>query len=542
MKDQLAEWVELGMVDKKFKPDVILEKNLLEEPANIQYQYLPLDTKYFKDLELDILALFDDLDSSLDGWLIHSENYQALNTLLPKFQERVKAIYIDPPFNLDKDADFLYSVAYEDATWLSILQDRIALGKIFLNKSGSMFARCDSNGNMLLRLLLNSIFSKDNYRNELVVKRSRETAGSHGKLEETTETILYYSKTQEHRPSNEKTFRPVSNIQWTGFLMGGERKPRERIFFGKSLTPPDGQHYPLSQEKIDKLLSEFFIRLRCTNCGAKYYYSASDYAFQKQLRNKKHRFKFYDVKPDASVYGVSSLKNCNDCKEDAFVVDYLGAPEMKINSDWTDIESYAKNWAFSTENSEQLLKRIIAISTDAPNQLVLDFFLGSGSTIATAHKMGHKWLGIELGEQFNSVIIPRMKMVLQGEKTGVSKDVKWKGGGFFKYFDLENYEDALRNALYENAPLFAGSQDAYTSYVFLRDLKMLDAVKVDKKKNKVEVSLEKLYLGIDLAETLSCLTGKWIKRITKDTVEFQDGTSANLREPDWSDVKPLIWW
>jgi hypothetical protein len=107
---------------------------------------------------------------------------------------------------------------------------------------------------------------------------------------------------------------------------------------------------------------------------------------------------------------------------------------------------------------------------------------------------------------------------------------------------LEQYEDALRKARYEDAPLFAGTQDAYTNYAFLRDLKMLEAVKVDKKKNKVEVNLEKLYDSIDLAETLSCLTGKWIKRITKDRVEFQDGTSASLSAPEWEEVKPLIWW
>ncbi|MBI5290618.1 MAG: hypothetical protein HY872_01940, partial [Chloroflexi bacterium] len=102
MKDQIAEWHALGMLDDKtFRVskdpkgllNLVLEKNLLKEPANPKYQYLPLDTKYFKDLELDILALFDDLDASLDGWLIHSENYQALNTLLPKIKGLVDVIY-----------------------------------------------------------------------------------------------------------------------------------------------------------------------------------------------------------------------------------------------------------------------------------------------------------------------------------------------------------------------------------------------------------------------------------------------------------------
>ena len=85
MKDQIAEWQELGMVDKKFKPEMVLEKDLVKEPANPQYQYLPLDTKYFKDLELDILALFDDSDASLDGWLIYSENYRRSIRSYPNF-------------------------------------------------------------------------------------------------------------------------------------------------------------------------------------------------------------------------------------------------------------------------------------------------------------------------------------------------------------------------------------------------------------------------------------------------------------------------
>ncbi|MBK8822658.1 MAG: hypothetical protein IPN58_08645 [Anaerolineales bacterium] len=86
MKDQIAEWIELGMVDKKFKLDKVLEKDVVGEPRDPQYQYLPLDTNISKDLELDILALFDDLDSALDGWLIHGEIIKPLNTLCPSFK------------------------------------------------------------------------------------------------------------------------------------------------------------------------------------------------------------------------------------------------------------------------------------------------------------------------------------------------------------------------------------------------------------------------------------------------------------------------
>jgi len=101
-----------------------LSKGGIEGGIAKQYRCLPIDTKYFKDLELEILGLFDNLDESLDGWLIKSENYQALNTILPKFRERVQTIYIDPPFNKEQDADYFYSVKYKDASWVTLLENR----------------------------------------------------------------------------------------------------------------------------------------------------------------------------------------------------------------------------------------------------------------------------------------------------------------------------------------------------------------------------------------------------------------------------------
>lgn len=189
--------------------------------------------------------------------------------------------------------------------------------------------------------------------------------------------------------------------------------------------------------------------------------------------------------------------------------------------------------------------------------MVLDFFGGSGTTAHAVMNLNRadggrrKYILVEMGEHFNTVILPRVKKVAFSSKwkdgvaqtSEVSKTSEVSGMSHFaKYFELEQYEDALKRARYEDAPLFAGTQDVYASYAFLRDLKMLEAVNVNKEQNQVEVSLSRLYAGIDLAETLSCLTGKWIKRITKDTVEFEDGTSASLSAPVWDDVKPLIWW
>jgi len=136
IKEQIKEWQELGIVDENFKTEDIFEIDLIGKHLAKKYEHLPIDTKYFKDLELEILSQFDDLDKSLDGWLIKSENYQALNTILPKFKEKVQTIYIDPPFNTGKD--FAYIDRFQDSSWLSLMNDRISISKYFLKPSASL--------------------------------------------------------------------------------------------------------------------------------------------------------------------------------------------------------------------------------------------------------------------------------------------------------------------------------------------------------------------------------------------------------------------
>lgn len=136
INDQINEWQELGIVDKDFKAKDILETDLTGKHLAKQYEHLPIDTKYFKDLELEILSQFEDLDKSLDGWLIKSENYQVLNTALKKFKEKVQTIYVDPPFNLDSSDQFMYRTNYKDANWATLLENRLRLAKDWLNEKG----------------------------------------------------------------------------------------------------------------------------------------------------------------------------------------------------------------------------------------------------------------------------------------------------------------------------------------------------------------------------------------------------------------------
>ena len=508
--NQAKEWEELGLTQDGFDKREIFQNTLAGKQLNTKYRYLPIDTRYFKDLEFEILGLFDDLDDSLDGWLIKSENYQALNTILPKFRGKVQTIYIDPPFNKAQDADYFYSVKYKDSSWGTMLENRLRLAKDWLSERGSIFVRCDYNGNWIARPLLNQIFGDESFTNEIQINRSKiaREGESLNRFATATDSIFYY------RASEKSVFNSIfkergRESNWIGMHSPYQYKSNiERIILDRVWYPPKGRHWSFTQEKIGRLEKEGRIR----------------------------------INPDRIYIDVFG----NEVKG---MPEYLESSMAPCDSNWTDIPGYSQTQGFPTENSEILLKRVIE-STSNRDHLVMDFFLGSGTTTAVAHKLGRKWIGVEMGEHFYTVVLPRMKKVLAYDKSGISKekDVKDKynknaAGGFFKYYELEQYEDTLRRVKYEDSDLFDNPyEDPYNQYVFMRDLKMLESLEIDYEHNKVKVDLSRLYSNIDIPETLSNLLGKWIKKITPDYVEFEGGERIDLKDLDYKMIKSLIWW
>ena len=516
--EQVKEWKELGIVDGSFNPSIILSavppvvasEAKQSHKLNPKYSYLPIDTRYFKDLELEILGLFDDLDNALDGWLIKSENYQALNTMLPKFEERVQTIYIDPPFNKEQDADYFYSVKYKDSSWITLIENRLPLAKDILKDTGSIFVRCDYNGNMYVRMLMNKVFGEENFRNEMIISRTRAKQIVENQFVQQTESLFFYTKSDD---SVLNIVERKTEPKWYPLLHFPREDTRPREILGKNFYPPKGRRWALSQERINKLVESGKVRIN-------------------------EELSYIDC------YG-------NEIK---------GAPEILYDSEivgneWLDISGYSQAQHFPTENSEILLKRVIE-STSNEGDTVMDFFLGIGTATAVAHKLKRKWIGVEMGEHFYSFlpekgklsgVLVRMKEILAGkgnhEPCGISKEVNWQGGGFFKYYELEQYEDTLRRVKYEDSDLFDNLyQDPYSQYVFMRDIKMLEALEIDYENNKVNVDLSKLYEHIDVPESLSNLCGKWIKKIAPPLVEFEDGEIIDTKNLDYKLIKPLIWW
>jgi adenine-specific DNA-methyltransferase len=526
--EQIKEWKELGIIDEKFNKNEVIQTLLTGKELNKKYQFLPIDTKYFKDLEIEILSLFDDLDNQLDGWLIKSENYQALNTILPKFKEKVQTIYIDPPFNKEQDADYLYNVKYKDSTWITLLENRLKLAKDLLKDTGSIFVRCDYNGNMYVRLLMDDIFGEENFRNEIVVKRGAPKAGLFLQFENLKSIGVMYDNLYWFSKNVNKVYgkfiESLSEMRkgyWTSFKKIYDRPTMRYEILGINLT--EGQ-WMWNKERAYKAVENY----------------------RKYLEIAK------ETGETIEEYWIRTGRKLEFIKREGDTIQYWVPPkeEILLDNNWLDIPGYSSNWGFKTENSEILVKRVIE-STSNEGNLVMDFFLGSGTTTAVAHKLKRKWIGIEMGEHFYSVVLPRMKKVLAYDKSGISKekDVKEKynennSGGFFKYYELEQYEEILRKAKYlepkEQKNLFAKD----FNYIFLNDPKMLDAIELDYENNKIKVGLTKIYSekDIDIAETLSNLNGKWIKRITKDEVEFKDGEKINTKNLDYKLIKNLIYW
>ncbi len=491
INEQIKEWQELGIVDDAFKTKDVFETDIYGKKLTKKYEHLPIDTKYFKDLELEILSQFEDLDNALDGWLIKSENYQALNTILPKFKEKVQTIYIDPPFNLDSSDQFLYRTNYKDANWATLLENRLRIAREWLNEKGSIFVRCDYNGNWIVRCLLDEIFGKENFRNEIDIKRNQSLPKTGDvNLVEETENLFVYSLGDGFIFMNTLSEREKPYWGDLGTRPSDKKDNPARLVAGIEFKPPEYRRWSYSQENLDEMFRNG--RLKIEN---------------------------------------GKLKILID--------------KTRLGTNWTDITGYSSSptWGFSTENAEKLLYRVLYTSSQ-DSDLILDFFLGSGTTTAVAHKLGRKWIGVEMGEHFYSVVLPRMKRVLAYDKSGISKEVKeYQGGGFFKYYELEQYEETLANTVYENHDLFIiGDKSPYEQYVFMKDEKMLRALEIDYENKKVNVDLSKLYENIDIAETLSNLTGKWIKKIRENEVDFADGSVINTKDLDYKLIKPLIWW
>ncbi|GAA8325771.1 hypothetical protein HpNP14_11700 [Helicobacter pylori] len=403
---QVQEWQDLNLKTTD---------NLLEN------EFLPLDTLYFKDLEEEIKNLFS--EDEINGTLIKSENYQALNSLKNRYKETIDCIYIDPPFNTG--SDFAYIDKFQNSTWLSLMHNRLELAYDFLSPQGSFYLHLDNNANYLGRMLLNDIFGKENFRNEIIWYYSNKMANSGNSFAKNTETILNYSKNEE-------------------YIFYRQKEPRSEPVLLSKREGRDGKN------------------MRARDENGKVIYELSHERYVDTLWN-------------IPIIGSTSTER-------------------------------VKNNENLTQKPEKLLERIIQASSDE-NSIVLDFFAGSGTTCAVAHKLKRKYIGIEMGEHFERVILPRLKKVIGGFKSGAAKG--FNGGGAIKVYALESYEEILRKIKYEDNDKPLAYDEQYSDLV-------------ECKNESYTLNIEALEkMGVDIKETLENLWGVGVEFFNEKVVKFK---------------------
>ncbi|KPH50187.1 restriction endonuclease [Helicobacter pullorum] len=501
-KQQIKEWQELKLIDEHFEI-----KNINDE----QYKFLPLDTKYLSEENYyKLLGAFDNLDEILHGELIKSDNFQALNSLMPKYQDKIDLIYIDPPYNTGGDG-FVYTDKFNHSSWLTMMNNRLELAKEFLKNSGSIFISIDDNEQARLKILCDEMFGEENFVANIVWRKRAGGGNDSNHIATEQEYINIYAKNIDYL----ETYG-IGRTDISKYKQDGLGYYLEKPLNDTSLRDSPGLHYDIKLPN-GKILK-----------GSEHQWKMSENTFYSRLERSEIIFK-----NNNKVYYKHYIDITSNLKPSSIWYDFV------LNADATnEIKQYFENKIFDTPKPEKLLKRICDIGS-SQDSVILDFFAGSGTTIATAHKLGRKWLGVEMGEHFYKVIIPRMKKIIGGFVSGISKEVEFKGGGAFRYYELESYEESLEQCEY------VLDKDSLIDYRKSRKL-----IKGLKKGEKICLDMSKYNKSFDIFTTMSNLLGLKIKSIFLDengiqSCKFENDDIVNLETIDlikYPKLRNLIWW
>ncbi|GAA7564763.1 site-specific DNA-methyltransferase [Helicobacter pylori] len=322
-----------------------------------------------------------DLESALKdkntNYLIKGNNLIALHSLKKKFAKQVKCIYIDPPYNTGNDS-FNYNDNFNHSSWLVFMKNRLEIAREFLSDDGSIYINLDYNEVHYCKVLMDEIFKRENFRSEIIWRMGflsgYKTAAK--KYIRNHDTILFYSKSDNYLFN--KTY-----IENKDFLQLLTKNEVQNAF----------KKFSFPQEKVD----DFLTFINHENRGEKYPLE--------DTWNSNKWDKLNSIAIDSSVSRVDETIAIDD-----------------------------EN--FKGQKPEALIQRILEVSTNE-NDLVLDFFAGSGTTCAVAHKMKRRYIGIEQMDYIETITKERLKKVIEGEQGGISKKCDFKGGGSFVYAELK---------------------------------------------------------------------------------------------------------
>ena len=352
-----------------------------------------------------------------DNMLIHGDNLLALKALEQDYAGRVKCIYIDPPYNTGNAFEH-YDDGLEHSIWLSLMRERLELLKNLLSDDGSIWINLDDNESHYCKVLCDEIFGRINFVSNVIWQKKFSPSNDAKWLSDNHDHILCYAK-------NKITWRP--NLLPRSDLMNSRYKNPDNDIRGpwtsgdvSVKTYSASCDYPITTPSG-----------RVVNPPRGYCWRFSREKFQEMVADNRIWF-------GENGNSVPRVKRfLSDVKDGITALTIWTYQEVEHNQDAKkEVKSFNDKDVFATPKPERLIERILTLGSN-PGDLVLDSFLGSGTTAAVAHKMGRRWIGIELGEHCDTHCVPRLKKVIDGEDAGgITKSANWRGGGGFRYYNL----------------------------------------------------------------------------------------------------------
>ena len=403
-----------------------------------------------------------------DNLVIKGNNLIALHSLKKRYAGKVKLIYLDPPYNTGSDS-FGYNDKFNHSAWLTFMKNRLEIAREMLSDDGMIFIQTDDNEHAYLKVLMDEIFGMNRYLNTITIKAKASSGASGGgedkRLKKNTEFILLYAndnaqiniqqkpyplqKYIDERRDLGKSFAYTNVLVKPGKLIKiGEtvdgRGDKIELFdvigaVSKSVKKIMKEEKLTEEEVYFKYLDKVYttenaqtsIRTRVRDAVMDDGYTIARYT----PISGKNKGKLIDVGFIGSTKRLVSFLKETTYKEDGIVYKTEKAGTLWEDISWSSIKSEGSVELDNGKKPEKLLQRIIASATDE-NDIVLDFFGGSGSTAATAHKMNRKYITIEQMDYVREKIVKRLNNVIEGDTTGISKNINWQGGGSFIYAEL----------------------------------------------------------------------------------------------------------
>ncbi|GAA8986118.1 site-specific DNA-methyltransferase [Helicobacter pylori] len=378
-----------------------------------------------------------DLENALKdkntNYLIKGNNLIALYSLKKKFAKQVKCIYIDPPYNTGNDS-FNYNDNFNHSSWLVFMKNRLEVAREFLSDDGVIFVQCDDNEQAYLKVLMDEIFLRENFVS-CITHIVKPEGRMYGQVAKTHEYILVYAKNINNLIFNEieKEGHAFSYVdEKGGFDLQGLENRNFRAFNGLNIP---SLRYGLFIDENQKDSNGFMPVFGEYRDGLTEVFPDSRNGFDLVWRWGKEKA----LKENHSLVGVfkDRLRVFQKVRSNTTRAKSIFWDKSMITQKGTEeVKQIFKTQVFDFPKPEALISRILEVSTNE-NDLVLDFFAGSGTTCAVAHKMKRRYIGIEQMDYIETITKERLKKVIEGEQGGISKKCDFKGGGSFVYAELK---------------------------------------------------------------------------------------------------------